>query len=100
VAIVENLDVYLADWGAPVTFPGAPTGTVGIVDFHDVNALGGTANRGTVIGRVFGIFCKTTIADMLEPGVTITVGTTSYIVDDPKAQRDGAFAIVTLADAA
>jgi hypothetical protein len=102
VSVVENLDVYLAVFGAPVTWTGAPAGVRGILDFHDTLVLSGRDGEAQVSGRVRGVTMKTVIADTLTRGQAISVtiaGTpTPFIVTNPAAAKDGAFSVVTLAN--
>lgn len=99
MAVVENLDVYLSDWGVPVTFPGAPVGTLGIFELHDTHALD-SHGRGAVNARMDCVRLKTSVADLLRQDMPITVGSRKYTVSDPQAEQDGAFSLVALRKAA
>jgi hypothetical protein len=91
----ENLDLFLADFGVPVTFAGAPVGTVGIEDFATVDVLDENG-RAAVLAGDRTIYLKSTVAALLSVGDTITVNGTPRMVKAPRAQDDGAFTLISL----
>lgn len=102
MTVVEPLDTYLAVFGAPVTWAGAPDGVRGVLDFHDTLVLAGREGEAQVSSRVRGLTMKTVIADTLTRGQAITVTVagvaTPFVVTNPSALKDGAFSVVTLAN--
>ncbi len=97
MGIVENLDVYLADFGVPVSFTGAPAGTVGILDVHDTHVLMHDGHY-QLTGRALGVKLKTAgVASLLHIDDSVTVNSVAYKVTDILAHPpDGVFTIVVL----
>lgn len=89
----ENLDAFLADFGVPVDFPGAPVGTLGLAEFADLAALG-VDGRAAVIGRQRTLLLKTSVADLLHVDDAITVNGAETVVLDRLALGDGAFTLL------
>lgn len=71
MAFVEPLGVFLADFGAPVTFAGAPDGALGLMDFEDREILA-DEGRAAVVGRFRTLLVLTSVADLLTIGATLT----------------------------
>jgi hypothetical protein len=92
---VEDLDAFMADFGVPITFDGAPPALLGIQDFADVGQVGNSGHA-EVIGRHRTLLIRSDAATLLRPNSVITVNGISRIVLDPRAQEDGAFNTLTL----
>ncbi len=86
----EDLDAFMADFGVPVTFTGAPAGLQCLEDFVDVGELDNDG-RATVLGRRRTITVRTDAVTTVRINDTLTVNGTSRKVLDPRAQDDGAF---------
>jgi len=89
MAVSENLAGFLADFGVPVVF-GATT-ALGILD-EPTEVIAG----GMVLTVDYQLTYRT--ADLLGLGYqsAVTVGGTSYIVREVRAQDDGSFSIAYL----
>ncbi len=81
--------------GVPVTFAGAPADLTGIEKFFDQPVLSDDG-RGAVTARVRTVRLPTSAAQLLTPGMAITVNGANYIVRDPKAVEEGSTNIVSL----
>ncbi|HET7552194.1 MAG TPA: hypothetical protein VFK04_12960 [Gemmatimonadaceae bacterium] len=82
-------------FGVPVTFAGAPADLVGIKRFFDQAVLG-NEERGAVTARVRTVRLPTAAAQLLAPGMAITVNGVNYTVRDPRAFEEGSTTFVAL----
>lgn len=90
MAFTENLDLFLADFGVSVTFDGAPAGAKGLWDEAGTLVLDEQGRAGvTAVEK--SLLVKTSVADLLNIGSTITVGGTAYTVRLKPPVEDGAF---------
>lgn len=90
---VENLDVFLQDFGLPVVM-GAYS-CIGILDQPDQALSMGGRN---VLSTMYELTLKTTDvqAGLFATGVAITVNGVGYVVRDVLQEDDGAFSKLTL----
>jgi hypothetical protein len=93
VAFDEDLDVFLADFGVPVSFSGSIAGMVGIKDGPGLLALPGEQHPG-VQATDKTVLIRTDQKGTLKPKDAITVDGTSGTVRDVLAYQDGAFTLV------
>lgn len=93
--ITEPLDPYLQHFGVPVSFAGAPAGTLGIEDLSTVDVLT-EDGRAAVLAGDRTVLLKSSVAALLSPGDAITVNGTARKVKAPRLQDDGAFTLVSL----
>lgn len=91
----EDLAAFLADFGVPVQFAGAPADARGLEDFEDVVAVG-EDGRAVVVGRQRTVLVPTAVAALLALGAAVTVNGAARTVRDVRAADDGAFSVVAL----
>lgn len=89
MALTENLDVFLADFGVAVT--DGTTTTTGVLDMPSEVIAGGM-----VITTDYALTVKASVYPNLKYGDALTVGGVSYTVREVRAQDDGQFSIVYL----
>lgn len=85
----ENLDVFLADFGVPVT--DGTTATTGVLDMPSEVIAGGM-----VITTDYALTIKSSAYPNLKYGDALTVNSAAYTVREVRAQDDGQFSIVYL----
>lgn len=93
--ITEPLDAYLVHFGVPVTFAGAPAGSLGIEDYATQDVLD-EDGRAVVLAGERTVYLKSSVAALLAVGDAITVNGVARTVRAPRAQDDGAFTLVSL----
>jgi hypothetical protein len=93
VALTENLDVFLRDFGVACS-KGAGTFT-GILDTPDETMNMGGVN---VLSTMYQLTVKTSVsqANSLTSGDSITVAGNPYVIRDVMFEEDGAFTKLTL----
>jgi hypothetical protein len=89
MALTENLDVFLADFGVSVT-AGAVSG-VGILDMP-----GELVADGMIITTDYSIRCETSKFGTLAYGASVTVNSVAYTVRENLPIDDGVFCRITL----
>lgn len=89
MALNENLDVFLADFG--VTVVKGSTTTTGVLDMPSEVIAGGM-----VITTDYALTIKTSALPGLGYGDSLTVDGEAYTVREVRAQDDGRFSIVYL----
>jgi hypothetical protein len=89
MALTENLDVFLADFGVSVT-AGAVSG-VGILDMP-----GELVADGMIITTDYSLRCEASKFGTLAYGASITVGGTAYTIRENRLIEDGVFCEITL----
>ena len=89
MALTENLDVFLADFGVTVT-SGAISG-IGILDMP-----GELVADGMIISTDYSIRCEASKFGDLLYGAAMTIDGNSYEVRDNRLVDDGAFCMITL----
>lgn len=89
MALTENLDAFLADFGVTVT--DGTTTTTGILDMPSEVIAGGM-----VITTDYALTVKSSVYPNLKYGDALTVGGVAYTVREVRAQDDGQFSIVYL----
>ena len=89
MALTENLDVFLADFGVSVT-AGAVSG-VGILDMP-----GELVADGMIITTDYSLRCEASKFGTLAYGVSITVNGAAYTVRENRLIEDGVFCVITL----
>ena len=89
MALTENLNVFLADFGVTVT-SGAISG-IGILDMP-----GELVADGMVISTDYSIRCEASKFGTLAYGASITVDGTAYTIRENRLIEDGVFCEITL----
>lgn len=89
MALNENLDAFLSDFGVPVT--NGVTATTGILDMPSEVIAGGM-----VITTDYALTIKSGVYPVLKYGDSLTVGGAAYTVREVRAQDDGQFSVVYL----
>lgn len=89
MALTENLDVFLADFGVSVT-AGAVSG-VGILDMP-----GELVADGMIITTDYSIRCEASKFGTLAYGTSVTVNSVAYTVRENLPIDDGVFCRITL----
>ena len=89
MALTENLDVFLADFGDTVT-SGAISG-IGILDMP-----GELVADGMIISTDYSIRCEASKFGTLAYGASITVNGTAYTIRENRLIEDGVFCEITL----
>jgi hypothetical protein len=89
VALSENLDAFLADFGVTVT--DGTTATTGVLDMPSEVIAGGM-----VITTDYALTIKSSVYPNLKYADALTVDGGSYTVREVRAQDDGKFSIVYL----
>ena len=89
MAISENLDGFLADFGVAVT--DGVTATTGVLDMPSEVIAGGM-----VITTDYSLTVKASVYPNLKYADALTVGGAAYTVREVRAQDDGQFAIIYL----
>jgi hypothetical protein len=89
MALTENLDVFLADFGVSVT-AGAVSG-VGILDMP-----GELVADGMIITTDYSLRCETSKFGTLAYGASITVDGAAYTIRENRLIEDGVFCVITL----
>jgi len=100
MAFAEDLGVFLADFGVPVSFAGAPSGLVGIQDIAGAHV--GTTLEGiqVVTAPMKTVMLKTVDIATLGIDDAITVNGVNYVVrDKQEAKPDGVFTVLALGEA-
>lgn len=100
MAFAEDLDLFLADFGVPVSFDGAPDGLLGIQDIEGTHVVGGSTLEGiqVVTAAMKTIMLKTTDVTTLNIDDTMTVNGVTYTVKDKQeAKPDGVYTVLALA---
>lgn len=95
MALTEDLAVFLADFGVPVSFSGATAGMLGIEDAQGLLTLPGDQFPG-VQATDRTVLIRTDQKGGLKPGDAITVNSTARVVRDLLPVEDGAFTLVSL----
>lgn len=90
-----DLDLMLADFGVPITFPGTSRTCLGIYEVVDSPMLTGAAGE-VFAGRVETVVIKTGALGSLEQGDVVTVDGKGYGVVSVYAFDDGKFSRVTI----
>jgi hypothetical protein len=85
----ENLDVFLSDFGVPVT--DGVTATTGVLDMPSEVIAGGM-----VITTDYALTIKSSVYPNLLHGDSLTVNGAAYKVREVRLQDDGLFSIVYL----
>ena len=85
----ENLDVFLTDFGVPVT--DGVTATTGVLDMPSEVIAGGM-----VITTDYALTIKSSVYPNLLHGDNLTVNGAAYKVREVRLQDDGLFSIVYL----
>ncbi len=85
----ENLDLFLTDFGVPVT--DGVTATTGVLDMPSEVIAGGM-----VITTDYALTIKSSVYPTLLHGDTLTVNGAAYKVREVRLQDDGLFSIVYL----
>lgn len=98
MALTEDLDVFLADFGVSVSFTGSTAGMLGIEDVAGVPLLGDNG-RAVVTGADRHVLIRTDEKGSLTQNSTITVNSASYVVRDLQPIEDGSFTMVWLRNA-
>jgi len=108
MAFAEDLGVFLADFGVPVSFAGAPDGLLGIEDIEGAHIVGGSTLEGiqVVSAPMKTIMLKTAdVANLtIDPAPqgsglvsVITVNGVQYLIRDIQAVKpDGAYTVLAL----
>lgn len=86
---------FLADFGVPVTFAGAPAGTLGILDDYDEIVLDEDGRAGVSVPTK-ALLVESSVAALLTESVAVTVGGLTYRERSKPRHVDGAFATVYL----
>jgi hypothetical protein len=94
----EDLSVYFADFGVPVTFAGAPAGLLGNLDVADQEQLA-RDGLGPVMGTIQYIEVPTAGVALLEEEMALTVDGAGYTVLKKVRVDDGKLSHVYLEDA-
>jgi hypothetical protein len=89
MALTENLDVFLADFGVSVT-AGAVSG-VGILDMP-----GELVADGMIITTDYSLRCEASKFRTLAYGASITVDGAAYTIRENRLIEDGVFCVITL----
>ena len=89
MALTENLNVFLADFGVTVT-SGAISG-IGILDMP-----GELVADGMIISTDYSIRCEASKFGTLAYGASITVNGTAYTIRENRLIEDGVFCEITL----
>ena len=89
MALTENLDVFLADFGVTVT-SGAISG-IGILDMP-----GELVADGMIISTDYSLRCEASKFETLAYGASITVDGTAYTIRENRLIEDGVFCEITL----
>ena len=89
MALTENLDVFLADFGVTVT-SGAISG-IGILDMP-----GELVADGMIITTDYSLRCEASKFGALAYGASITVDGTAYTIRENRLIEDGVFCEITL----
>lgn len=89
MALSENLDGFLADFGVPVT--NGVTATTGVLDMPSEMIAGGM-----VITTDYSLTIKSSVYPNLKYDDPLTVDGVAYTVREAKLQDDGKFSIVYL----
>lgn len=89
MALTENLDVFLADFGVTVT-SGATSG-IGILDMP-----GELVANGMIISTDYSLRAEASKFGTLAYGASITVGGTAYTIRENRLIEDGVFCEITL----
>ena len=99
MALVEDLDVFLADFCVPVSFAGAPDGLLGIQDIEGAHVVGGSTLEGiqVVTAAMKTVMLRTVNVASLNIDDPITVNGIDYQVrDKQEAKPDGVFTVLAL----
>lgn len=99
MALAEDLDLFLADFGVPVLFAGAPSGLLGIQDIEGAHVVGGSSLEGiqVVTAPMKTVMLKTVDVASLNIDDAITVAGVDYVVrDKQEAKPDGVFTVLAL----
>jgi hypothetical protein len=89
MALTENLDAFLADFGVSVT-AGAVSG-VGILDMP-----GELVADGMIISTDYSLRCEASKFGTLAYGTSVTVNSVAYTVRENRLIDDGVFCEITL----
>jgi len=95
MAITEDLDAFLRDFGVSVSFTGSAAGMLGIEDAQGLLALPGEQFPG-VQATDRTVLIRTDQKGALAPGSAITVNGTARVVRNVLLHEDGAFTLVSL----
>jgi len=95
MAFTEDLSVFLADFGVPVSFTGSAAGMLGIMDLAEIEVLG-DRGRAVVSAADRTLLIRTAQKGVLTQGSAISVDSVSYTVRDIGPFEDGAFSLVHL----
>lgn len=108
MALAEDLEIFLADFGVPVSFDGAPSGLLGIQDIEGAHIVGGSTLEGiqvvsapmkTIMLRTADIGNLTIDPAPQGSGLVsvITVNGVQYVIRDIQAAKpDGVFTVLAL----
>lgn len=95
MAFAEDLDVFTADFGVPVSFAGAPSGLLGLFGDEGAHVFGTMLEPQS--GPRFSVWVKTSALGALDIDSPITINGISYLVrDKQEVKPDAAFTELVL----
>lgn len=90
MAFTEDLPGFLADFGVPMDFVGAPAGALAIFDASDEAVLDPQGHL-AVLGRFTTVRVLSSVAALLPVETELTVDSVAYVVRDRRQLGDGVF---------
>jgi hypothetical protein len=95
VALVEDLSLFMADFGVSVAFQGAEPNMLGLMDAPGLFVLA-NEGRAPINATDRTVLVRTDQLGTLDQGETITVDAIPYVVREILPWEDGVFSLVSL----